>query len=97
MSQLTGTVRWFNNVKGYGFLGRNDGGPDVFVHYSAIQSTGYKTLREGEPVTFDIATGNDGRLQAQNIASARNPSRDGAPAIHRRSAASNPPDPPSRT
>jgi CspA family cold shock protein len=68
MSQLTGTVRWFNNAKGYGFLGRNDGGPDVFVHYSAIQSNGYKTLREGDPVTFDIVQGDRGRPQADNVA-----------------------------
>jgi CspA family cold shock protein len=46
MAQYTGTVKWFNNAKGYGFLGR-EGGPDVFVHYSSIQLDGYKTLKEG--------------------------------------------------
>jgi len=52
-------VRWFNNAKGYGFLG-HDGGPDVFVHYSSIQHDGYKSLKEGEQVTFSIIQGNKG-------------------------------------
>lgn len=59
MSQYTGTVRWFNNVKGYGFLGREDG-PDVFVHFSSIQTDGYKSLKEGESVAFDIVAGTKG-------------------------------------
>lgn len=59
MSQYTGVVRWFNNVKGYGFLGR-DGGPDVFVHYSSIQADGYKSLKEGEAVDFDVVQGDKG-------------------------------------
>ncbi len=59
MAQHTGTVRWFNNSKGYGFLGR-EGGPDVFVHYSSIQIDGYKSLKEGEPVEFDVIQGNKG-------------------------------------
>lgn len=67
MSRLTGTVRWFNNSKGYGFLGRDDGGPDVFMHYSSIVRNGYKTLREGEPVTFDIVQGDRGRPQADKV------------------------------
>ena len=67
MAQLEGTVKWFNNAKGYGFLGRNDGEPDVFVHYSAIQQAeGYKSLKEGEPVSFDISQGAQG-LQAENV------------------------------
>ena len=49
MERLKGTVKWFNNAKGYGFIGRNDG-PDVFVHYSAINSEGYKSLQEGDAV-----------------------------------------------
>ena len=49
MDRLKGTVKWFNNAKGYGFLGREDG-PDVFVHYSAIQLDGYKSLKEGDEV-----------------------------------------------
>ena len=76
MSQHTGTVKWFNNSKGYGFLGRDDGGPDIFAHYTAIERPGYKTLREGEPVSFDIVNGPTGRLQADHIMKAKseNPS-----------------------
>ena len=59
MAQLAGIVKWFNNAKGYGFLG-HEGGPDVFVHYSAIQLDGYKTLKEGDPVLFDIIQGTKG-------------------------------------
>ena len=59
MAQYSGTVRWFNNSKGYGFLGR-DGGNDVFVHYSSIKLEGYKTLKEGDPVEFDVITGEKG-------------------------------------
>ena len=59
MAQLHGVVRWFNNAKGYGFLGRDDGA-DVFVHYSAIQRDGYKTLKEGDKVNFEIIQGDKG-------------------------------------
>ena len=59
MAQYKGKVKWFNNAKGYGFIGREDG-QDVFVHYSAIQSDGYKTLREGDEVEFDIIEGQKG-------------------------------------
>ena len=59
MPQYKGTVKWFNNAKGYGFLGR-DGGPDVFVHYSSIQLDGYKSLKEGDEVEFDIIEGSKG-------------------------------------
>ena len=62
----TGIVRWFNNVKGYGFLSQ-DNGPDVFVHYSAIQHEGYKSLKEGAPVRYAIETGNSGKPQASNV------------------------------
>jgi CspA family cold shock protein len=68
MSQHTGTVKWFNNAKGYGFLGRDDGGADVFTHFSAIKKTGYKTLKEGELVSFDIVQGDKGP-QADNVTS----------------------------
>ena len=54
-----GKVKWFNNAKGYGFIGREDG-PDVFVHYSAIQLDGYKSLKEGDDVEFDIVQGQKG-------------------------------------
>ena len=60
MSQYVGSVRWFNNAKGYGFVGREDGGADVFTHYSAIQTDGYKSLKEGDPVSFDIVQGEKG-------------------------------------
>lgn len=59
MAQYAGTVRWFNNAKGYGFLGRENG-EDVFVHYSSIQSDGYKSLKEGDPVEFDVIQGEKG-------------------------------------
>src|SRR5947207_15641169 len=57
--KMVGKVKWFNNAKGYGFIGRDDG-PDVFVHYSAIQLDGYKTLKEGDDVEFDIVQGQKG-------------------------------------
>ena len=60
MSQYTGTVKWFNNLKGYGFLGRDSGEPDVFAHFSSIQLDGYKTLKEGDPVAFDVIQGEKG-------------------------------------
>ena len=55
----TGTVKWFNAEKGYGFISR-EGEPDVFVHYSAIQQTGYRTLEEGQAVEFDVGPGKKG-------------------------------------
>ena len=65
MAEHKGKVKWFNNAKGYGFIGRNDG-PDVFVHYSAIQQDGYRTLKEGDDVEFDIIEGQKG-LQANVV------------------------------
>ncbi len=65
MAQYKGTVKWFNNVKGYGFLGY-DGGDDVFVHFSSIQKDGYKFLKQGDEVTFDIVRGQKG-LQADCV------------------------------
>ena len=59
LAQYRGTVKWFNNAKGYGFLGR-EGGADVFVHYSSIQVDGYKSLKEGDEVEFDIIQGAKG-------------------------------------
>jgi cold shock protein len=60
-----GTVKWFNNEKGYGFISRNSG-DDVFVHHSAIQGSGFKSLNEGDTIEFDVAKGPKG-LQAQNV------------------------------
>ena len=60
-----GRVKWFNNAKGYGFIVQ-DGGPEVFVHYSAIQGDGYKTLAEGQQVEFEIADSDKGP-QATNV------------------------------
>ncbi len=66
MAQHTGKVGWFNNAKGFGFLTREDG-PDVFVHFSAIEGDGYKSLKEGVPVEFDIIQGEKGRPQADKV------------------------------
>ena len=60
-----GTVKWFNDAKGFGFLSRANG-EDVFVHYSAIQSTGFRSLQEGQAVTFDVVKGPKG-FQAENV------------------------------
>ena len=63
---MTGTVKWFNAEKGYGFISREDGYKDVFVHYSNITGSGYKTLEEGQKVEFDVAPGRKGE-EAQNV------------------------------
>ena len=62
---MTGTVKWFNAEKGFGFIAREDG-DDVFVHFSAIQGDGYKTLEEGQKVNFEITQGNRG-AQAEDV------------------------------
>ncbi|WP_345147639.1 cold-shock protein [Arthrobacter ginkgonis] len=62
----TGTVKWFNSEKGFGFIAPDDGSDDVFAHYSAISSSGYRSLEEGQKVEFDVVQGNKG-LQAENI------------------------------
>ncbi|MDE0332715.1 MAG: cold-shock protein [Nitrospinae bacterium] len=62
----TGTVKWFNDAKGYGFITPEDGGEDLFVHHTAIQAEGFKSLSEDDKVTFEVAQGPKG-LQAQNV------------------------------
>ena len=59
MARITGTVKWFNDAKGFGFISR-EGGPDVFVHFSAIESTGFKSLAEGDKVEFEVVQGQKG-------------------------------------
>ena len=65
VTRIKGTVKWFNNAKGFGFIGQ-ESGPDVFVHYSAVKSEGYKSLQEGDQVEFEIVQGQKGP-QADNV------------------------------
>ncbi len=66
MSQSIGTVKWFNAEKGYGFISQENGDDDVFVHFRSIQGDGYKSLNEGQKVSFDTEQGQKG-LQAANV------------------------------
>jgi CspA family cold shock protein len=66
---ITGTVKWFDDAKGYGFISPVDGGKDVFVHHSAIQGSGFKSLAEGQQVTFEVQQGPKGPAAA-NVQSA---------------------------
>lgn len=66
MGMAEGTVKWFNPDKGYGFISQ-EGGEDLFVHFSEIQGEGFKTLDEGDAVTFEITTGQNGKLQASGV------------------------------
>jgi len=61
-----GTVKWFNAAKGYGFISREDG-DDLFVHFREIQDEGFKTLDEGQKVTFDVTQGQNNKMQASNV------------------------------
>jgi CspA family cold shock protein len=62
----TGKVKWFNDAKGYGFITPDDGGEDLFAHFTAVQCSGFKTLKEGQTVSFDVTAGPKGK-QAANI------------------------------
>lgn len=65
---MTGTVKWFNAGKGYGFISNDENGEDVFVHFSAIQVEGFKTLKDGQKVTFDLETDSEnGKVRALNV------------------------------
>ena len=67
---MTGTVKWFNAEKGYGFISNDEGGDDVFVHFSAIQGTGYRSLNEGQKVSYEVEQDpkNTGKRRAVNVA-----------------------------
>lgn len=67
--KATGTVKWFNDAKGFGFITPDDGGEDLFAHFSSIQMTGFKTLKEGQRVAYEVIQGPKGK-QALNITSA---------------------------
>lgn len=67
MSQVTGTVKWFDEAKGFGFISQADGGKDVFVHFRAIKSDGFRTLTEGQSVQFSIEQGNKGPQAADVV------------------------------
>lgn len=67
-NRLPGTVKWFNDEKGYGFITPDAGPPDLFVHFSAIQSSGFRSLKEGQKVTFVEAQGNKGTQAAEVMA-----------------------------
>lgn len=66
MALVNGTVKWFNEEKGYGFIQKDDGGDDVFVHFRQINAEGHRTLQEGQKVTFEIGEGRKGP-QAENV------------------------------
>jgi len=68
--RTTGTVKWFNDTKGFGFVTPSDGRPDCFVHHSAIQGDGFRTLQEGEQVEFDVVQGQKGPA-AENVTRSR--------------------------
>ncbi len=76
----SGTVKWFNDAKGFGFIQPDDGGPDAFAHFSAIQMDGYKSLKEGSRVDFELSQGPKG-LMALNIRAAGAPPNADAPAL----------------
>lgn len=63
----TGTVKWFNTTKGYGFIAPDDGGKDVFVHISAVERAGLKTLNDNQKISYELQSGRDGRSSASDL------------------------------
>lgn len=63
----SGTVKWFNATKGYGFIAQDGGGPDVFVHISAVEKAGYAVLAEGTRISFEVVAGRNGKASAENL------------------------------
>jgi CspA family cold shock protein len=66
-NMATGTVKWFNDAKGFGFITPDGGGEDLFAHFSAINSSGFKSLKDGQKVSFEIGAGQNGKKRANNI------------------------------
>ena len=66
----TGTVKWFNDAKGFGFITQDGGGEDVFCHHTAIQADGFRTLSEGQKISFDLERGQQGKTSAVNLKAA---------------------------
>jgi cold shock protein len=62
-----GTVKWFNSTKGYGFIAPEGGGPDVFVHISAVETAGYTNLAEGARISYELVSGRSGKMSAENL------------------------------
>jgi CspA family cold shock protein len=67
LTMATGTVKWFNSMKGYGFIEPDDGGKDAFVHISAVERAGLGSLNEGQKVSFDLQPGQNGKSSAENL------------------------------
>ncbi len=63
----TGTVKWFNATKGYGFIAPDDGGKDVFLHVSALERAGMRAVNEGDKLSYDVERGRDGKMSAENV------------------------------
>ena len=66
-TMATGTVKWFNATKGYGFIAPDDGGKDIFLHISALERAGLRSVQEGQKLSFEMARGRDGRTSAENV------------------------------